>query len=582
MGISLRTYLHILARYLAHQKGRFAELTILVLLSIGLQIVNPQIMRFFIDAASAGRSLNELLVAAIGFLVAALVQQAVSVGATYQGEYVAWSATNALREDLAAHSLSLDMQVHNDKSPGEFIERIETDATNFSNFFSQLAVRIAGNLLLLVGIVVALIIVNPLLGAAFFAFIVLALTALALVRGIAVPHQKAQREAETELFAFLEERLVGTEDIRSCGAVNFVINRLYRLHSVILDKWWKASLMGLGISATGGLMMMAGYGLAFLSGYVLYQRGLISLGTAYLILHYTNLLSRPVRELTRQVESLQNIGATVERMEELFSMSSSIPDGPGAPIPAGEPLSLEFQNVSFSYTEGKPVLNSVSLYLPAGRVLGLLGQTGGGKTTIARLLFRLYDPSEGSIRLGGVDIREAKIAELRQRVAYVTQDVQLFQASVRDNITFFDRSIPDDRILEVIESLGLMDWYRTLPAGLDTRLQSGGRSLSAGEAQLLALTRVFLRNPGLVIMDEASSRLDPATERLVEHVLDRLLAGRTAVIIAHRLGTVNRSDDILIIDGGENVEFGDRLELLARPTSRFYRLRQAGLEELLA
>lgn len=582
MGISLRTYLHILARYLAHQKGRFAELTILVLLSIGLQIVNPQIMRFFIDAASAGRSLNELLVAAIGFLVAALVQQAVSVGATYQGEYVAWSATNALREDLAAHSLSLDMQVHNDKSPGEFIERIETDATNFSNFFSQLAVRIAGNLLLLVGIVVALIIVNPLLGAAFFAFIVLALTALALVRGIAVPHQKAQREAETELFAFLEERLVGTEDIRSCGAVNFVINRLYRLHSVILDKWWKASLMGLGISATGGLMMMAGYGLAFLSGYVLYQRGLISLGTAYLILHYTNLLSRPVRELTRQVESLQNIGATVERIEELFSMSSSIPDGPGAPIPAGEPLSLEFQNVSFSYTEGKPVLNSVSLYLPAGRVLGLLGQTGGGKTTIARLLFRLYDPSEGSIRLGGVDIREAKIAELRQRVAYVTQDVQLFQASVRDNITFFDRSIPDDRILEVIESLGLMDWYRTLPAGLDTRLQSGGRSLSAGEAQLLALTRVFLRNPGLVIMDEASSRLDPATERLVEHVLDRLLAGRTAVIIAHRLGTVNRSDDILIIDGGENVEFGDRLELLARPTSRFYRLRQAGLEELLA
>lgn len=557
-------------------------LSALVLLSIGLQIVNPQIMRFFIDAASAGKSLNQLLAAAIGFLVAALVQQALAVGATYQGEYVAWTATNALREDLAAHSLSLDMQIHSDKSPGEFIERIETDATNFSNFFSQLIVRIAGNLLLLAGVVIALIIVNPLLGAAFFAFIALALTALALVRGIAVPHQKAQREAETELFAFLEERLAGTEDIRSCGAVNFVIGRLYRLHSVILRKWWKASLMGLGIGATGGMMMMAGYGLAFLSGYHLYQRGLISLGTAYLILHYTSLLSRPVRELTRQVESLQNIGATVERMEELFAMNSTIPDGPGAPIPAGEPLSLEFHNVSFSYTEGKPVLNSVSFHLPAGHVLGLLGRTGGGKTTIARLLFRLYDPPQGFIRLGGVDIREARLLELRQRVAYVTQDVQLFQASVRDNITFFDREISDKRILEVIESLGLIDWYRSLPAGLDTRLQSGGRSLSAGEAQLLALTRVFLRNPGLVIMDEASSRLDPATERLVERALDRLLAGRTAVIIAHRLGTVSRSDDILIIDSGENVEFGNRLELLARPTSRFYRLRQAGLEELLA
>lgn len=557
-------------------------LSVLVLSSIGLQIVNPQIMRFFIDAVSAGRSANQLLVAAIGFLVAALVQQALAVGATYQGEYVAWTATNALREDLTAHSLSLDMQVHNDKSPGEFIERIETDATNFSNFFSQLVVRIAGNLLLLVGIVIALIVINPLLGAAFFAFIALALAVLALVRGIAVPHQKAQREAETELFAFLEERLAGTEDIRSCGAVNFVINRLYRLHATILQKWWKASLMGLGIGAAGGMMMVVGYGLAFLSGYYLYRKGLITLGTAYLVLHYTNLLSRPVRELTRQVESLQNIGATVERMDELFAVKSAIPDGAGAPIPTGEPLSLEFQNVSFSYTEGKPVLNDVSFFLPAGRILGLLGRTGGGKTTIARLLFRLYDPSEGSIRLGGVDISEARIAELRQRVAYVTQDVQLFQASVRDNITFFNRDISDARILEVIEALGLMDWYRTLPSGLDTRLQSGGRSLSAGEAQLLALTRVFLRNPGLVIMDEASSRLDPATERLVERALDRLLASRTAVIIAHRLGTVHRSDDILIIDNGENAEHGDRLELLARPTSRFHRLHQTGLEELLA
>jgi ABC-type multidrug transport system fused ATPase/permease subunit len=582
MGISLRTYLRILARYLAHQKGRFVVLSVLVLSSIGLQIVNPQIMRFFIDAVSAGRSANQLLVAAIGFLVAALVQQALAVGATYQGEYVAWTATNALREDLTAHSLSLDMQVHNDKSPGEFIERIETDATNFSNFFSQLVVRIAGNLLLLVGIVIALIVINPLLGAAFFAFIALALAVLALVRGIAVPHQKAQREAETELFAFLEERLAGTEDIRSCGAVNFVINRLYRLHATILQKWWKASLMGLGIGAAGGMMMVVGYGLAFLSGYYLYRKGLITLGTAYLVLHYTNLLSRPVRELTRQVESLQNIGATVERMDELFAVKSAIPDGAGAPIPTGEPLSLEFQNVSFSYTEGKPVLNDVSFFLPAGRILGLLGRTGGGKTTIARLLFRLYDPSEGSIRLGGVDISEARIAELRQRVAYVTQDVQLFQASVRDNITFFNRDISDARILEVIEALGLMDWYRTLPSGLDTRLQSGGRSLSAGEAQLLALTRVFLRNPGLVIMDEASSRLDPATERLVERALDRLLASRTAVIIAHRLGTVHRSDDILIIDNGENAEHGDRLELLARPTSRFHRLHQTGLEELLA
>ncbi|MFY9485812.1 MAG: ABC transporter ATP-binding protein [Bacillota bacterium] len=162
------------------------------------------------------------------------------------------------------------------------------------------------------------------------------------------------------------------------------------------------------------------------------------------------------------VESLQNIGATVERLQELFDQKSTIVDGPSAAIPAGRPLALEFDSVSFSYTEGKPVLKNVSFQLPAGRVLGLLGCTGGGKTTIARLLFRLYDPTDGCIMLDGIDIKQATLAELRQRVAYVTQDVQLFQASVRDNITFFDRSIPDARILEVIEALGLAEWYRIL------------------------------------------------------------------------------------------------------------------------
>jgi ATP-binding cassette, subfamily B, bacterial len=228
------------------------------------------------------------------------------------------------------------------------------------------------------------------------------------------------------------------------------------------------------------------------------------------------------------------------------------------------------------------VLKQVDFDLPPGRVLGLLGRTGSGKTTIARLIFRLYDPTRGAICLGGLPIPCARLKELRQQVALVTQDVQLFQATVRDNITFFDRSVPDGQIIAVIEELGLSDWLHRLPNGLDTKLETGGRSISAGEAQLLAFTRVFLRNPGLVILDEASSRLDPATEQLIERAIDRLLHNRTAIIIAHRLGTLHRTDQILILEDGCVAEHGDRALLAADPSTRFHSLLRTGLEEVLA
>jgi ATP-binding cassette subfamily B protein len=210
-----------------------------------------------------------------------------------------------------------------------------------------------------------------------------------------------------------------------------------------------------------------------------------------------------------------------------------------------------------------------------------LGRTGSGKTTLTRLLFRLYDVSDGRICIGGRDVRQVATAELRRQVGMVTQNVQLFHTTVRDNLTFFDRTIPDEAILAVIHELGLTRWYESLDKGLDTVLAAGGGGLSAGEAQLLALARIFLRDPGLVILDEASSRLDPATEQLIERAVGRLLQNRTAIIIAHRLNTVQRADEILILEGGRVLEHGARAALAADPESRFYQLLQTGLEEVL-
>ena len=581
MKIPFRQHWDLLAKYIRPQKTRFILLTVLLFSSIGLQLVNPQIMRYFIDATQSVQDTQNLLVAALAFIFVALIQQVVGVGATYIGENVAWTATNALRAEMAHHCLHLDMSYHNNVSPGELIERIDGDVAELSNFFSQMVIRVLGNLLLLIGILIALLFEDWRIGLAFSVFTVITLFVLNAVRGIAIPYQKKFREAMADLFGYLEERLAGTEDIRSSGAVDYVVLGVYKLSVRILGHWRNASRRFILVRFSAGVLMTAGVAISLVIGFFLFQAGAITLGTVYLVVTYTNLLRRPIRELTQQMENLQNVGAATERLSELQAIRAKIIDGPGGEIPPGA-LSLTFEDVHFSYKEGESVLEEIDFNLKPGSVLGLLGRTGSGKTTLARLVFRLYDPTHGQVLLGGVPLTQPPLRPLRERVALVTQDVQLFQASVRDNITFFNRSIADGRILDVIRELGLSEWLEGLPNGLDTKLETGGRSISAGEAQLLAFTRIFLRNPGLVILDEASSRLDPATEQLIERAIDRLLRDRTAIIIAHRLGTLHRTNEIMILEDGRVIEHGNREQLASDPGTQFHRLLSTGLEEVLA
>jgi ATP-binding cassette subfamily B protein len=299
-----------------------------------------------------------------------------------------------------------------------------------------------------------------------------------------------------------------------------------------------------------------------------------------MIFNYTTLLRNPIEQISRQMQDLQQAAAGISRIDDLLNTRSALVDGPGAKLPEGA-MSLQFEGVSFGYNAQDMVLRDISFKLRPGEVLGLLGRTGSGKTTITRLIFRLYDPTCGRIELGGTDLREAHIKGVRRSVGMVTQDIQVFHASVRDNLTLFDPAIPGERVEAVLADLGLDEWLRGLPQGLDTKLAPGASGLSAGEAQLLAFARVFLHDPGLVILDEASSRLDPATERRLEHAVSRLLEGRTGIIIAHRLGTVQRADTIMILEEGSCREYGPRADLERDPASRFAELLRAGMEEVL-
>jgi ATP-binding cassette subfamily B protein len=571
--------IRMLLTYLRPQGRRVGLLALLLLGSIGLQLFNPQILRRFLDSARQGAGDETLAVAAVLFLLIALVQQASAVGATYLSETIGWTATNALRAELLRHCLRLDPSFHKQRTPGELIERIDGDSTALANFFSQLVIQVAGNVVLLVGILALLWGTDWRIGLLLTVFSGMVFLALNGIQALTQPMWKAARQRSAELYGFIEERLAGTEDIRSSGAQAYTMRRLYeRLGEQLRDER-RARLTGRLVWTTSDLLFTLATAATFLLAARLFWREGLSIGTIYATTFYLGLIRRPLTQITRQAEDFQKASASIARIQELLGTQSAIDEGGRTPFPAGA-LSVAFRGVRFGYDpEGQAVVDDLSFELPAGRVLGVLGRTGSGKTTLSRLLFRLYDPQAGAIELGGVDIREAPLRDLRRRVGMVTQEVQLFHASVRDNLTLFDASLSDARILEAIDALGLRPWYDTLPQGLETLLASGGSGLSAGEAQLLAFTRIFLRDPGLVILDEASSRLDPATEQLIERAVDHLLADRTGIIIAHRLHTVHRADDILVLEDGAVAEHGDRRELLRDPESRFAQLLRTGLEE---
>jgi ATP-binding cassette subfamily B protein len=574
-----RRYWRLLSRYLRPQWPRMALLMVILGGVIAVQIITPLVASRFIDQATTGGALRGLIALAVLTMALALVGQGVAVAETYVAENVSWSATNALRADLIAHLLRLDASFHTAHTPGELIERVDGDVATLARFFSRFVVYVLGNGILLAGVLALLLAVDWRIGLGLGAFVALALIAMLRIRAAATPFFAAERQASADFYGFLGEYLAGLEDVRSSGARAFVLRRCAEVMRSWLAATLKAQLRGYTMIASSQGLFALGTVTAFALSAVLFRSGALTIGAVYLIFRYTNMLRRPTEQIRTEVQDLQQADASLGRVEALLRTTPRLADGPGVALPP-RPLAVEFDGVSFGYAEDTPVLRDVSVCVEPGRVLGIVGRTGSGKTTLTRLLLRFYDPQTGVVRLGGVDLRTVRLAAVRARIGLVTQEVQLFNASVRDNLTLFDDSVTDDQISAVLDTLGLAGWLRALPRGLDTPLGPGGAGLSAGQAQVLACARIFLRDPDVVILDEASSRLDPATERLVHTALERLLAGRTGIIVAHRLDTVAYADDILVLEDGQVREHGPRLALATDPTSRFAQLLQVAAAEV--
>lgn len=565
----------LLVRYIKPQWQRAGLMAGLLLGGIAFQAGGPQVLRNFIDLVSRQTAAEELIRTAGLFFGVVLVGQAVSALAVYTSALVAWDATNRLRADLALHCLRLDMRFHHAHVPGEMIQRIDGDVGLLGNFFSQFVVQMAANSVLVLAILALIFAENVLAGVALTVYMAGAFRFLLRVQKAGGESFDRARAVQAQAVGFWEEMLTAREDIKPLGALGYILRRNREYERAMFPEGRRSLVLFRAYVVAFAAVFVIGNALAFSIGAYLCGQGLASLGGVFLLLAYTNLLANKVSNIANQSNDFQQALVAIRRVSELLHRSSPLQDGPGTPVGQTAPA-VEFENVSFAYAAEAPVLHGLSFHLEGGQRLGLLGRTGSGKSTLVRLLFRFYDPEQGVIRLDGVDLRQARLGELRGSIGMVTQEVQLFHASVRDNLTLFGSGVTDAQVVGVLGELGLEGWLRGLPEGLDTLL-AGDAGLSAGEAQLLGLARVFLQNPRLVILDEASSRLDPATEARLERAIDRLLAGRTAVIIAHRLNTLRRVDQILVLEAGRPVEYGARARLEVEPGSEYYRLLRLGM-----
>jgi len=584
---STRAAFGLLASYLSGHGILLAALALAVLASNALRLVAPLVLRSFIDAVSSGALPASLYHYALLYIAAAAGVQALTLASAWLGQDLGWTATNELRLDLLGRGLAMDLAWHKEHLPGELIERVDGDARTLMSFFSDFSIRLLGSVVLLAGVLGTLFVEDLRAGAAMTGFALLSALLLLSMGLVAVPSWKANRAKAAEFFGFLGERLAGREDLRSLGAAGHSAGRLVSM----LREWYplrrRANLLGYSMWTSSELVAGAGMILSLGLGAWLWRRGEITIGTVYLIWSYASLVREPLEQLRAQLEELQKALAGASRILELLALRPGMEYGTaafgeGTGSGARRAIGLELAGVSFSYlrqkageVEGPRVLDGLSFALEAGTSLGVVGRTGSGKTSLGRLVLRLYDCDSGKVLLDGRPVGEYSRESLRSGLAVVTQEVEFVRGSLRDNVRLWDGGIDDDRIRAAFGELGLGALLDSLPAGLDHRVGAGGEGLSAGQAQLVAMLRVFLRNPGLLVLDEASSRLDPATEALLDGALARLIEGRSALIIAHRLSTLARVDRILVLEGGRIAEFGEREFLASDPTSAYSALLAA-------
>lgn len=471
-------------------------------------------------------------------------------------------AEGALRADLLTATLHQPLETLSEQAVGEILDRVDDDTHEVGTLVRQ---ELWGLFQTVFGLVPMWLVAGLTWWPAFIIFPIALLLTLAVMRPLMaeIARRKVLEEmAWTDHAAALEEGIAARDDLRTSLGQPHMVARLASLAAESHRRFERVVRVEAAVARRAGLLLAALLSGIAVVGVALASGGDLSVAQLVTLFLVTSTFVGEIDQFARHLPELQaGLGAVI-RIRQMMALEPE-PTG-GDPLPEGS-LSVEVRDLTFSYLQGEPVLHDVQLVVPAGETVALVGRTGSGKSTIASLLSRAVEPPAGTVLLGGADVRDLDLQDLRAAVGVVTQRTEILAGSLADNVALFDPLIDRRRVEAAVEELGLGEWAAGLPDGLDTLLGPGGTTLSAGEEQLVAFARLLVREVRVVILDEATARMDPITERRVVRAADRLLRGRTGVMIAHRLGTTERADQVVVLEGGRVIQAGRRAELATRP-----------------
>ena len=520
-----------------------------VIAAVGAALAGPFLIRQFVDRASTGATARALVGTALAYLATALAGTIARVPSGYFAARTGWTVADSLRRRLLQRLVVDDPILRVERrQAGALLEQVEGNSDIVGKAISEALFRMIGNIVALVGTLAVMLVVVPAAALGMTVFIVLMFLAFSRLTRWAVRRWEAARTSQTELFGFLGDALAARDDVVPLNGSRWVRGQTADRLGALFSVERRAYLAGRSFWPLTQLFFACSFALVL--GFGLHGLGVggLTVGTLTMLYLYVDLLQEPLEEVSSQADELQRMMAVLGLTARTLGEEPIAAHRDGTVLPDGLPA-VEFTDVTFGY-DGTPVLSDVSFTVQGGRSLGVIGPTGAGKSTVVNLICGLAAPQRGSVRIAGTEASLIPPAELARHLTVLSQRAHLFAASVRDNVSLFDPAVPDDHIWSVLERLGAAGWVRALPDGLGTTVGHGGRELSEGETQLLAGARVLLRPAGLLVIDEGTSRLDPATERVWTGVVDTLMADRTVIMIAHRLATLRRVDQVLLLREG--------------------------------